>query len=50
VDAAGSVVVSGSVGLALFDGLDFAAEDMIRRADTDMYKRKAASSKPIVEA
>lgn len=44
-DPATSVVVSGSVGLAVFEGLDFAAEDLIRRADTDMYRRKATSSK-----
>ena len=48
-DAAGSVV-SGSLGLAMFDGPDFAAEDMTQRADTDMCKRKTASSKPVVEA
>jgi GGDEF domain-containing protein len=44
------VVVSGSVGLALFEGLDFAAEDLIRRADTNMYERKAASSNPVAGA
>jgi diguanylate cyclase (GGDEF)-like protein len=39
------VVVSGSVGLALFEGHDFTAEDVIRRADADMYDRKAASAR-----
>lgn len=43
-EAAGRVAVSGSVGLAVFEGLDFAAEDLIRRADSDMYRRKATSS------
>lgn len=39
------VAVSGSVGLALFEGHDFSAEDVIRRADADMYDRKAASAR-----
>jgi GGDEF domain-containing protein len=39
------VVVSGSVGLALFEGHDFTAEDVIRRADADMYDRKATSAR-----
>lgn len=43
-DAAARVAVSGSVGLALFEGHDFAAEDLIRRADSDMYQRKSTSS------
>jgi diguanylate cyclase (GGDEF)-like protein len=45
-----NVVASGSVGLALFEGSDFTAEDLIRRADTDMYERKAASSKLVAGA
>jgi diguanylate cyclase (GGDEF)-like protein len=44
------VAVSGSVGLALFEGHDFTAEDVIRRADTDMYERKAAAGKPVALA
>lgn len=42
-----AVAVSGSVGLALFEGNDFTADDVIRRADTDMYERKASSGKPV---
>ena len=42
----GAIALSGSVGVALFEGDDGAAEDLIRRADADMYQRKAAAKTP----
>jgi diguanylate cyclase (GGDEF)-like protein len=36
-----SMPLSGSVGLAVFSAEDKLADDLIRRADVDMYKRKA---------
>ena len=48
--ATGHMTVSGSVGLALPEGVDFTAEDVIRRADADMYERKAPSSRFAAEA
>jgi diguanylate cyclase (GGDEF)-like protein len=40
--------LSGSIGLALFAGEDSTAEDLIRRADADMYRRKAGARSPDV--
>ncbi len=37
------IVVSGSIGVTVVDSLDSTADDLIRRADADMYERKAST-------